>query len=262
MQAYEAYLLSNGLDDALRQAKINELKACRSGVGDPGSVLKATADAIWGEAQVNSQNTLGGISSAIAAVAKMPGQRMVLLTSAGFLSGGLEQSLQDVITMAEHSGVVINAMDLRGVYTVVPGGAASEEATRVRGRDRAQEMATSLRIQGPMEGAKADGMGVLAAGTGGRFVQNNNDLAAGFRLLAALPEVLYVLGFDSSDVAHDGKYHPLKVRLVGGPHGSLQARMGYNAPPKEPPADLTRLQDRDRILMSSEEPSEVAVRIK
>jgi hypothetical protein len=75
-----------------------------------------------------------------------------------------------------------------------------------------------------MEEAKADGLAVLALGTGGRVYQNNNDLAAGSRFLSAVP--------------HDGKYHALKVGLTGGRHGSVQPRMGYNAPAKEPPAEL------------------------
>ena len=162
---------------------------------------------------------------------------------------------QELSTMALHSGVIINALDLRGLYVLTPGGDASAPRY-ARGMHPAE-----IRTQERVEDAKADGLAVLASGTGGQFFRNNNDLATGFRRLGAIPEVLYVLGFAAGGVIHDGKYHALKVRLTGGHHGSVQARMGYNAPPKEPPARLEREQERDRVLMGSDSPSDLAVRI-
>ena len=48
------------------------------------------ADLIWEHALSNSKNTLRVIESLVDGMAKSPGQRMILLTSAGFLAGNLE----------------------------------------------------------------------------------------------------------------------------------------------------------------------------
>jgi VWFA-related protein len=264
IRAYEAYLLSNRLDQDLLDAKATELAACRPGISDPNSVVMSIAQGVWDSAKGNTKDTLRSINWVVASLAKMPGRRMALLTSAGFLTGGVEDWLQDLATVALHSGVILNAMDLRGLYTVVPGGGADEDsappAQRYQTR-RGQAKQTEMKMQGRMEASKVDGIAVLASATGGRFYQNNNDLATGFRTLGALPEVMYVLGFSSGDVPADGKYHALKVRLTGTKSGAVQARMGYNALPKEPPADLARQRERDQIIMGSDSPSDVAVRI-
>jgi hypothetical protein len=143
----------------------------------------------------------------------------------------------------------------------MPGGDASTPP-RASGMRPAE-----VQVQTRVEDAPDDALAMLASSTGGRFFHNNNDLALGFRRLGALPEVMYVLGFAPAGVVHDGKYHPLKVRLTGGRHGSVEARIGYFAPPKDAPvqealaADRPRPPDRDRLLMSADSPSDIAARI-
>ena len=75
--------------------------------------------------------------------------------------------------------------------------------------------------------AESDVLAELASGTGGTFFQNNNDLAAGFRKLAELPEYVYVLGFSPQNLKLDGSYHSLKVilRTPAGLDGERAARI-------------------------------------
>ena len=53
-------------------------------------------------------------------------------------------------------------------------------------------------------------MAIFASGTGGRFFTNNNDLAHGFRDLAAAPETSYLLAFLPLMCQVDGKFHNLE----------------------------------------------------
>ena len=256
IRAYEAYLISNNMDPELLSAKAGELAACKhiDRLDLARRAVESLARGIWENAKASTDDTLHSIASVVDTMGKMPGQRMVLLTSGGFVSAEDEQWLQELSTMALHSGVIINALDLRGLYVLMPGGDAS--TTRyARGMHPAE-----IRTQERVEDAKADGLAELASGTGGQFFHSNNDLAAGFRRLGAIPEVLYVLGFAADLVIHDGRYHALKVRLTGGHHGSVQARMGTTSP-KEAPAGLERERERDRVLMGSDSPSDLAVRI-
>ena len=256
IRAYEAYLIVHRLDNGLLQAKAAELVACTKMTMDSAiEAVEMKSRAIWENASANTANTLRTLRSLVDNLAKMPGQHMVLLASGGFLSGDNEQLLQELATAALHQGVVINTLDLRGLYTVIPGG--QPEAPRLGRAPRPAEIA----VQTTTEDAKSDGMAMLASATGGQDFHNNNDLLAGFRRLGGMPEVLYVLGFSAGSVPHDGKYHALNVRLSSGRHGSLQFRRGYNAPSKEPPAELVREQSRDKVLMSSDSPHDLAVRV-
>jgi hypothetical protein len=74
----------------------------------------------------------------------------------------------------------------------------------------------------------ADVMGELADATGGTFFHNNNDLAEGFKQVAAQPEFIYVLGFSPQSLKLDGSFHALKVSFTKNPSGyQLQARRSY-----------------------------------
>jgi VWFA-related protein len=259
IRAYDAYLIVNHLDNEVMAAKVAELRACQPGIRDPERIVTGMAQTTWESARRVTENTLRSISGIVAAMSKLPGQRIVLLTSGGFLSGDTEEQMQELSIQALHSGVVINSMDLRGLYTVIPGGDASE--MRPVGRVPRGAQITEAKMAGRTASASEDGLAVLAFSTGGQFAHNSNDLAGGLQRIGAVPEVLYVLGFAPTDVVRDGKYHPLKVRLTGGAHGSVQARMGYTAPSKEVPAEQVHQRDFDRLMLGSDTPSDVAIKI-
>jgi hypothetical protein len=186
-----------------------------------------------------SQSTLGTIRYVVDHMALMPGSRMLLLASAGFLSGSLEAEQNDIISRALHGAVVINSLDAKGLYTV--------DVEMPRGGD-AQSI---IRLQSLGSSPKEEGNNALvylAQSTGGRFFHNSNDLNQGFKELAVLPEITYVLGF-APDPIPDGKYHRLSVKLTAANRYSVQARPGYFAP-KEEPAMATPERRIDREILS------------
>ena len=255
IRAYESYLIANHLDPELLQAKAAEAAKCYH-IAEMDSAVRAAesrAEAVWTEVRANSGHTLRSISAIVAAVGRMPGQRLVLLVSSGFVSGGAEHELEDLSGAALRSGVIISAMDLRGIYAVIPGGDAGTPLM-ARSKDPAE-----IAVQVPAEDAKDDGLAELTSATGGRLFRNNNDLGVGFRRLVAAPEVLYLLGF-TPRAALDGKYHPLKVRLTGGHHGAVEARTGYNAISPAVPGDSSQT-NRDQILLGTDSRSDIAARI-
>jgi len=251
LNAYEAYLVSNCMDPELVAVKAQELADCtsgsggaaRSGRGGGGASAACNGPVVgiarrfWEQARVNSDFSLRAVRAVVDALGKLPGRRSVLLTSAGFLSGELEGDMTELIHRALYAGVVINALEARGLYAYAPGVDSSQDPHLYTGSQRAvQQMNTELRLQGRRYDAPDDVLASLALGTGGSFFHNSNDLEAGYRQLGSVPDVVYVLGISLSDVAQDGKYHALKVRLAEGRRGSVQARPGYLAPRPAPPA--------------------------
>jgi VWFA-related protein len=242
IRPYEAYLIANRMDDELLKAKTAECSACYHAPCPPNQVT-SMSEAIWEHSLSNSRNTLRVVGGLVDGMAKLPGERMILLTSAGFLTGNLEVAQDLLMAKALHAEVVINTLDAKGLYVVNPTGDASAPqagAGWIPPNARIVEAKNAERVADAPNSA----MAVLASGTGGAFYHNNNDLALGFRRLGMVPEIMYVLGFSPSGVAADGHFHDLKVRLAADKRYSLQARLGYAASsanaavPSSPPSKL------------------------
>jgi VWFA-related protein len=253
MTAYEAYVIANRIDIGVFNNKLREAAKC-AGLPPPGDVdnfegrssvssgrvmrlsapappkqivdgVKAQANSIWAQVRQTAGNTMGAIADVVDYMAQMPEQRIILLASSGFLSGTLEQEFDEITRHAIHAGVVVNALDAKGLYTDEP--LPRNMGTDPRSLTRMQAMGTIS------NDAANDAAASLAYNTGGLFFHNNNDLDLGFRELGVRPEVRYLLAFEPDDHP-DGKYHKLKVRLTGTNRGNVQARLGYVAVPEAP----------------------------
>ncbi len=203
---WDAYRIANRIDPGgrvLRQ-KRGECVHCFRDLCPEDEVI-AKAHAIWPRTRMDTGNSLGVIASLVDGMANLPGQRIVVLTSGGFLTGTLEREVDQLMEKARHAEVVINGLDARGLY------------------------------QNASAGMAYDGIGVLASGTGGTFFHNNNGMEEGFRVLGMAPETSYVLGF--TPAATDGKFHNLKVRLAAKHGDSVEARLGYTAAAKDAAAN-------------------------
>jgi hypothetical protein len=107
--------------------------------------------------------------------------------------------------------------------------------------------------------AEADIMAELAAGTGGTFFENSNDLAQGMKDLSTSPDVYYVLGFSPQNLKLDGNYHSLRVSLKT-PNGlSAKARRGYYAPRHLTDADEDAKEEISQALFSRDEMRDIPV---
>jgi VWFA-related protein len=248
IRAYEAYLIVNRLDRGVLQAKVDELRACLGPMSEPESKVTSLSQVIWEHALFNSRNTVWTLESLVSAMSRLPGQRMILLTSAGFYSGNLELEEDQLMAKALHSEVVINTLDVKGLYAVTPGGAAETRQTAPTARAKI----TNIQTQAREPEAKNDAMASLALGTGGTFYHNSNDLADGFRKLGIVPETVYVLGFAPTEGAADGRYHSLKVRLTLGGRYAVQARLGYMAPAAAAAVQAAPVSRLDRAMTAAD----------
>ncbi len=80
-------------------------------------------------------------------------------------------------------------------------------------------------------GSGQDGLFIMANETGGEFYRNYNDLSVAMGDMLERTSLTYVVAVQPEDLALDGKYHRLKVKLNGGPRGArLVHRPGYYAP--------------------------------
>jgi VWFA-related protein len=190
---------------------------------DAISLTRATARRVLTAGDLEARVTMLSIRDVIRKMSTMPGRRNIVLVSPGFLTfqEAMAEMAED-IERALRANVLVSALDARGLYTSAPDitmRTYSAEAIMARlGYDRA----------GAFEQASV--MADLAAGTGGTFYQNSNDLDEGFRRTSATPELIYILGFSPTDLKADGSYHKLRVSVKRKDRLSLQVRRGYYAP--------------------------------
>jgi hypothetical protein len=109
-------------------------------------------------------------------------------------------------------------------------------------------------------------LATLTASTGGVFFHNSNDFDDGFRQVAAVPEVSYVLSFSPQDVKLNGKFHSLKVTLNTHEPFTVQARRGYFASETALAEQAPIADELQQVVFSLEEhyelPAEVSTKVE
>jgi len=178
----------------------------------------------------------------------MPGQRVMVFVSPGFIQSTLQIETSGIIDRALKSGIVVNTIDARGLYTPdVAGDIANPPVDSVR----TVGYKTSYRVE--EQAANSQVLEQLAYGTGGTFFHNRNDVDEGMREAVAAPAIAYVLGFSPQNLKFDGRYHTIDVKLANKLKYSVQARRGYFAPRTAADPAETAKQEVLEALYSQEE---------
>jgi VWFA-related protein len=192
--------------------------------GEPQRYIAAESRRILEQSQLKSRSNLQELEKVVNYVSRMPGKRAVVLVSPGFLSRSEQFDLDRIIDHALRAQVVISSLDPRGL----------ESPGRDSGAARSYlPVGSELnRLDSERESAARDVLQEVARGTGGQFIHNDNNLQAGFGVLAG--SATYYLAFAPKDMKFDGKFHDLRVELAEKHAGfSIEARRGYFAPRSE-----------------------------
>lgn len=194
------------------------------------------------------------VEDAMRGLAAMPGQRVMVFVSPGFIPSTLRAETSSLIDRATHAGIVINTIDARGLYTPdVMGDIADppHDSPRARGFKASYRVAS--------QSANDQVLDELASGTGGTFFHNRNDVDEGMRQAGAAPPLSYVLGFSPQNLKIDGRFHTLKVTLSNKQKYSIQARNGYYAPRSITDPGEVAKQEIQEAIFSQEEMHDVPV---
>lgn len=208
---------------------------------------RVQAEQTWDRARMILQGTLDAIRGVVERLAKMPGGRVLLLASSGFLAEILEFEQSRIIDKALAANVVINALDAKGLFS----------DTSVRTPDQLENLTalpmTTLMFEARTQLSQLETANTplvnLAQSTGGLFFHNSNDLTLGFRELAAVPEITYRLDFRPGE-GGEGRYHRLQVKLTRPGSYVVQARRGYFVPAKGTEPAATPRQKLDRQVLA------------
>ena len=244
---YQAYVIKEHLDSIALNIAVAEKIACDCPPPPEGaecreiqpSLVRGIAASTWDAFRYQSAIPLDVLKIVVRGLSRAPGERILLMVSPGFVTGGMERQKGALMDEALRAHVVINALDSEGLvgYGETPDARAPGHAGWA---ERTQGLRQSV-ITGLMKDA--------AAATGGQFLRNTNDIGGAMETLLEPPEISYLIGF-SPPGAPDDRYHKLTLRLKDRSGYQVESRPGYFSTPSDKREDSA--QERiDRMADSS-----------
>jgi VWFA-related protein len=226
---YEADLIQNKNDPQALGIAAEDAVQCAFG-GDETQITTARAmaqgmaGAVVGREDSSTEYALRHMEEVMRRLATMPGQRIMVFVSPGFITSTLHLEFSDLVDRATKANIVVNTIDARGLYTPDMGDIADPASGSYRTAGYRASYAVAAQL------AQEDVLAELADGTGGTFFHNRNDVDEGLREAGAAPAMTYLIGFSPQNLKLDGSLHTLKVSFVHKTNYKIQARHGYFAP--------------------------------
>jgi VWFA-related protein len=227
---YEADQIVNYQDAQALDVAIQDTINCAFR-GDPSftaaatSLVKSTSQHTVAAGDSQTSYILHRLEDLTDRLAMMPGQRLMVFVSPGFIRTVRTQGGGDLLDRATRAGIVINTIDARGLYTLQVAGDVS-----IAVHDTPVSAGIKASLRAAEQSARSNILDELAGGTGGTFLHNSNDLGGLLRRAVIAPPLSYLIGFSPQNLKADGHYHVLAVSLLGNPKVTIQARNGYFAP--------------------------------
>ena len=257
MTPAQAELILRGDTSALRLAGrklVEEPGSPFEGAGSPSAVtagpgLSATAGAsgigagaekeaerqaraVLLDALRYSAATLRTIEDVLRSLAPLPGRKLCLLVSDGFLVGAgtseeRTRDLRGVVDAATRSGAVVYAIDSRGLQGSTTD-AGTTPKTILTGLQTSVERQSTQLFRMTLETVSAD--------TGGFLVSGTNAFDAGMQRVLAENDSHYLMAYEPSNKKRDGKFRRIEVKLPRHASYVVRTRRGYLAPDDSKPA--------------------------
>src|SRR4051812_41706592 len=181
--------------------------------------------------------SISGLRAAVSALARLPGRKSILFFTEELpITSRLKSRFDALIGDANRASISFYTVDAAGLRlhskeletkqgVDLAGGQGTGDARRPDGawtKDlEKQEEALSSR--------PAVVLGRLASETGGFFIDNTNDLGKGIARMQVERTTYYLLGYQPTNTAADGKFRKVSVKVKGGKY-TIRARPGYVAP--------------------------------
>ncbi len=196
---------------------------------------RTAANIQWSEAEHRNRTLIQTLRRHIRSLKHFQASKSIILFSNGFVFQELAYDLQDVVDQALRAGIVINTVDLRGLYTAAP--QASDRMAVAPYLMRIKQQLSSEDLS-----SREGSLNMLAHDSGGLFFHNSNDLYAGLRQISERQACSYILTYAAPSRNPDGRYH--RIRLEVSRSGlELSYRNGYYSPKEELSVERKRKED-------------------
>jgi VWFA-related protein len=188
------------------------------GDGDP--MVRARAAEVYFQSVSRTRISLQIMERVLVAMASTRGRKSMVIVSEGFIYDPNLDEFKTVLQASRRSNTALYFVDTRGL-----GGQFYEQSAEFG--PALDERDVGFTLSDTLEAAA--GAEELAVDSGGFAVKNTNDLARGIQRIAEESRVYYLLGYHPTNMAADGRFRKIEVKLAR--KGlRVRARKGYYAP--------------------------------
>jgi VWFA-related protein len=185
------------------------------------AIVREKASRLARETRTSTEAVLRAADGLANGLARLPGLKVVVFFSDGFVVENNFERLQGAVGRAGRSGVRFYTIDLRGL-------------------NRQPEIFEAPVVDDPAGAPgkfdlQSDGTNSLALDTGGLAFRNYNEFEKPMEAIARDTAMYYVIGYRPKNQEFDGQYRKIAVH-VKRPGVKLRARHGYAAIAQVPPA--------------------------
>ena len=218
------------------------------GTGSTDATSDDTTAFAADDTEYNSLNTdreLLAIRAISKSLERVDQKKSMLYFSGGLTRNGIENqaSLRAATNEAAKANLAIYSVDTRGLQALPPVGDASKGS--LRGNSAYSGKAATAQLSANY--ASQETLSTLSADTGGKAFFDSNDFGPAFQQVQHDTEAYYILGFHSTNQAHDGSFRHLTI-TVNRKDVKIEYRPGYYAP-----SDFTHQKTEDRELALTEQ---------
>jgi VWFA-related protein len=197
-----------------------------SGSEDP--MVMGRAAEVYYAATTKNRITLETLERVLDSLSASKGRKSIILVSEGFIYDPSLDDFKKVLQASRRSNVAVYFLDARGLEGM-PLSMTAQFGPPLPEQDIGSAFMETVEAS---EGAES-----VAADSGGFTVRNTNDLAKGIQRIADELRAYYLLGYNPTNTARDGKFRKISVKLIGRKGLQVRARKGYYAPTDtKPPA--------------------------
>jgi VWFA-related protein len=230
----------------------------RSNVGIIDPYVRSRAQEVYRQAIMRRKITMEVMTRALRSLEGVRGRKAMILVSQGFVFEPGFKEMRLLVDASLRVNVPIHFIDTRGLKALPDFMTASFMGANLDVQDTVAVLADITR--------EAEGSVNVALDTGGLVVRDTNDLETGIKRVSAESQAYYLLGYNPTNTARDGKFRKIEVEFSPGRRPKdleIRARRGYYAPSEG--ETITRQAESDpeivRALDSPFELREVPLRM-
>lgn len=187
--------------------------------GDP--LVQGRASEVYYQATAKNRITLDVLERALSSLAGTKGRKSLILVSQGFIFDPNLDEFKRVVQASRRGNAAIYFVDTMGLGGM-PLHMTAQFGPALPDQDIGAAFAENME--------RSEGAESIAADSGGFSVKNTNDLTKGLQRIADETRVYYLLGYNPTNAAKDGKFRKIEVKVAPSKDIRVRARKGYYAP--------------------------------
>jgi VWFA-related protein len=189
--------------------------------------VESRAAEVYSQCRVRTRTTLALLERSLEALNATRGRKSLILVSAGFIWDPNLEEFRWVAQAARRANTAVYFVNAEGLEGM-PFQMTAEFGAALPEIDLGFALSEDF---WDAEGAEA-----IASDSGGFTIRDTNDLSAALKRIADENSSYYLLGYNPTNIARDGAFRKISVKVPGRKDAEIRARKGYYAPSDDPHA--------------------------